>query len=191
MLPTFKTDRLTLREISPDDGPELQAYQKRPENWRFQAVDPSEYSDGNRIERYMQFRGSGEERRLHAYVARAVPNDQLLGEVGISKTYPGTAAIGFSVDPGQWNRGYATELALFAISFGFDHLNLHRITASVAVENTASCRVLEKAGMVREGTARDCIKAQGRWWTEHQYAILKGDFSACPHFPNPNTENSK
>ena len=39
----------------------------------------------------------------------------------------------------------------------------------------ASRRVAEKIGMKYEGTARDCIFAQGRWWTEAKYAILARD----------------
>jgi RimJ/RimL family protein N-acetyltransferase len=35
---------------------------------------------------------------------------------------------------------------------------------------------MEKIGMVREGVARDCIWAQGRWWTEAQYAMLESDY---------------
>ncbi|MEL6298353.1 MAG: GNAT family protein [Pseudomonadota bacterium] len=73
------------------------------------------------------------------------------------------AAIGFSVTPDSWGMGYASELARFALSFSFDQLHVHRVTASVAVENPASCRVLEKAGMVREGTSRQCIEARGQW----------------------------
>ena len=29
--------------------------------------------------------------------------------------------------------------------------------------------------MQREGVARECIFAQGRWWTEAQYAMLASD----------------
>ena len=69
-------------------------------------------------------------------------------------------------------------MAIRLIEFGFDELGLHRISADVAIENEASKRVLDKIGMTYEGTARDCIWAQGRWWTESQYAILVDDYMA-------------
>ncbi|MEL6298351.1 MAG: GNAT family protein [Pseudomonadota bacterium] len=175
MRPTFATSRLGLREINAEDGPELQAYQQLPSNWQLQAVDECEYADGARIERDLAFRGSGETRRLHTFVARDKAHGHLIGEVGISRTFPRTAAIFFSVTPDKWGMGYASELARFALSFGIEQLHVHRVTASVAVENPASCRVLEKAGMVREGTSRECIEARGRWWTEHQYAMIASD----------------
>jgi RimJ/RimL family protein N-acetyltransferase len=36
--------------------------------------------------------------------------------------------------------------------------------------------VLEKIGFIHEGTARECIWAQGRWWTEAKYALLARDY---------------
>ena len=174
-LPVLRTCRLTLREIRPEDGPALRAYQSAPANWQLQAVDPVEYSDGERIERYLQYRGEGNARRLYVFVAHNTSTKQLVGEIGISRTYPSTLAIGFSVDPQQWGNGYATEMARCSLTFGFDELKAHRITAAVAIENIASCCVLEKIGMTREGTSRECIFAQGRWWNEHQYAIIRSD----------------
>ncbi len=62
------------------------------------------------------------------------------------------------------------------LAFGFDQIGLHRIGADVAIENQACRRVLEKIGMSYEGTARDSIWAQGRWWTEAKYAILRAEY---------------
>ena len=58
-------------------------------------------------------------------------------------------------------------------TFGFDNIGLHRISAEVAVQNKPCIRVLEKLGMTHEGIARDCIWAQGKWWSEVQYSILE------------------
>jgi RimJ/RimL family protein N-acetyltransferase len=38
--------------------------------------------------------------------------------------------------------------------------------------------MLEKIGMQREGVLRECIFAQGRWWTEAKYAMLASDAAA-------------
>ena len=175
MLTDLETPRLTLRELCLEDGPALQAYQSLPSNWQHQAVEPQEYSDGARVQRYLQYRGEGDGRRLFVFVARTTATGELVGEIGVSRTYPATLAVGFSVFPDKWGEGYATEMVRHALLFGFGHLKVHRITAAVAVENVACCRVLEKAGMILEGTSRECVEAQGRWWTEHQYAILAGD----------------
>ena len=46
-----------------------------------------------------------------------------------------------------WRRGLATEAALAMIAFGFEVLGFERIVASTDTANTASVRVMERAGM--------------------------------------------
>jgi [ribosomal protein S5]-alanine N-acetyltransferase len=47
----------------------------------------------------------------------------------------------------QWHQGLATEAANAMIRYGFDVLGFARIEASTDVANTASVRVMERAGM--------------------------------------------
>ena len=176
MLPEIHTDRLTLREVELDDGPALQAFQNRPEQLAQQAVDPEELADGRlRIQRYHEHRGPDDARRIFVYVAHEKVRGALIGTVSLSRAHPKIGSLGFGVATEYWRRGYATEMAARLITFGFEEIALHRIGADVAVENMASRRVVEKAGMTYEGTARDCIFAQDRWWTEAKYAILARD----------------
>ncbi len=176
MLPTFETKRVLLREVELADGPELQEYENTPEHTRLQATEPAEYADGTlRIKRYIQHRGTNPERRLFVYVARCRDTGVLIGQFGLSRFQPQLASLGFGIAAKFWGLGYATEIAAQAIRYGFSDLGLHRISADVAVENHPSKRVLEKIGMTPEGTARDCIWAQNRWWSEARYAILSTD----------------
>ncbi len=55
------------------------------------------------------------------------------------------------VEPESWGKGIATEADRSLVDFGFGQVGLHRIWASCLPENPASARVLEKAGMRREG----------------------------------------
>ena len=49
----------------------------------------------------------------------------------------------------------------------------------LAVDNRPCLRVMEKIGMQHEGVSRDCIFAQGRWWTEAKFAMLASDAAAA------------
>ena len=119
--------------------------------------------------------GQGDARRLFVYVAHEKIRGALIGTVSLSRAHPKIDSIGFGVATEYWRRGYATEMAARLIAFGFEEIALHRIGDDAAVENMASRRVVEKVGMKYEGTARDCIWAQGRWWTEAKYGVLEGE----------------
>ena len=49
-----------------------------------------------------------------------------------------------------WNSGYATEAAGAILCWGIDSIGLARISANMAVDNTASARVAQKIGMTIE-----------------------------------------
>ena len=75
--------------------------------------------------------------------------------------------LGFRFHPEYWGHGLATESALACIEFGFERLNLKRIVALVLPENTASIRVLEKAGMHDVGIFQFDGKPTHKFIIEH------------------------
>ncbi len=81
----------------------------------------------------------------------------------------------YKIHPVYWNKGYATETLIAVINFGFDHLKLHRIQAGCAVDNTGSIKVLEKAGMTREGRGRKILPLVTGWSDNYEYSILESD----------------
>ena len=72
--------------------------------------------------------------------------------------------IAFALDPSCWNLGYATEAARACIDVSFETLGLGSIVATVYPDNTASCRVLTKLGLV------PCGRVFGIW--PREYALL-------------------
>ena len=62
------------------------------------------------------------------------------------------------------------------MGFGFAELRLHRLTAKIMSENSASCRVAEKCGMRHEATHIDGMRIKGNYETIKEYAILAKEF---------------
>lgn len=174
MLPTLKTDRLTLREMRLEDGPAMQAFQANEEHTRYQAVEPEELADGTgRIQRYLEFRGPDDARRIFGFTVIEKQSGDIIGQVSLSRMmHPAIGSLGFGIAADRAGRGYATEMTARILAFGFEDVGVNRITAEIAVENLASLRVAEKVGMQQEGVLRDNIFAQGRWWTEALYSKL-------------------
>ncbi len=51
--------------------------------------------------------------------------------------------------PSAWGKGYATELARTAVALAREHLPQWPVIALTRVENTASIRTAERAGLLR------------------------------------------
>jgi RimJ/RimL family protein N-acetyltransferase len=58
--------------------------------------------------------------------------------------------VGWRLARSRWNRGYATEAALAALSFGFADAKLDEIVAMATVPDARSRAVMERLGMSRD-----------------------------------------
>jgi len=56
--------------------------------------------------------------------------------------------LGYRFAKAAWGHGYATEAAHACLVYGFQSLNMSRITGRAVPENKGSLRVLEKIGML-------------------------------------------
>ena len=76
----------------------------------------------------------------------------------------------YGISPPEWGRGFATEVALAVLRYGFERAGLTRVLGVADAGNLASRRVLEKIGMTFDG----CVVNEGR--EEARYAIRSEDF---------------
>ena len=60
--------------------------------------------------------------------------------------------VGWRIAAAYWKKGYATEAAQVAVSYGFLQQELSEIVAMTVPENVASRRVMEKLGMAHDPT---------------------------------------
>ncbi len=63
--------------------------------------------------------------------------------------------LGYSLIPKYWGRGYATEIANLGIKHAFNVVKLSTLFATCEVENSASLKVLQKTGFVKEKLYRE------------------------------------
>ena len=76
------------------------------------------------------------------------------GSIGVfrqSNIHFKTAEIGYYLAEEYWGKGIMTEAVKEACKYVFDNSDIIRIFAEPFARNTASCRVLEKAGFCLEG----------------------------------------
>lgn len=116
-------------------------------------------------------------RRLYMWKILEKKSGIFLGVCGLtlSRDKFRLGEIYYKLRPLFWGKGYATEVAKTLIKAGFEDFDLHKVEAGVAVENKASIRVLEKAGMTREGVRRKILPIRGEWHDNYHYAIVEDD----------------
>jgi RimJ/RimL family protein N-acetyltransferase len=96
-----------------------------------------------------------------------------VGAVGV---HPGvdihrhSAEIGYWLGEEYWNRGICTEAVVAVTNYAFATLGMARVHAEVFNWNTASMRVLEKAGFLREGVLRKSVYKDRQWADEVVFA---------------------
>lgn len=57
--------------------------------------------------------------------------------------------IGYSMEKHYWGKGIATEMAKAVVDYAFTYENIKEVVGITTLNNIASQRVLEKAGLVR------------------------------------------
>ena len=78
-----------------------------------------------------------------------------VGHAALLRGEEGEVELGFVLRPDSWGRGFATEIARALIAAALGRDPEAPVIATVDIDHVASRRVLEKAGMVMAGTARD------------------------------------
>ena len=86
----------------------------------------------------------------------------------------GIVEIGYFVLPNAQRRGFATTIARMLAEHAFS-LGIERVAAYVNVGNTASERVLDRAGFTREGVVRSLPKPSGQRVDKTLYSLLPGE----------------
>lgn len=68
--------------------------------------------------------------------------------------FPRRMGFGYVIGRQFWNNGYTSEALSCLVEWSLNQPTIYRASAFCDVENTASSRVMEKAGMSYEGTLR-------------------------------------
>ncbi len=146
-IPTIQTARLTLRPLLPEDAESLHHIYLSEGVLRYfpNPIPPPL----DKVERFIA--GQSEHWEHYGYGDWAVvlsSGQMMIGWAGLQYLPElGETEVGFLFNRPYWGKGYATEAALAALSFGFERLSLEQIIALVHPGNLASRRVIEKCGL--------------------------------------------
>lgn len=91
---------------------------------------------------------------------------------------PDEVELGYRLRRAAWGKGYATEGSRALIHKGFTELGVRRVVASAMTVNTASRRVMEKAGLTLARTFHQewPERIEGTEQGDVEYALRKADW---------------
>jgi len=149
----IETDRLRLRRAVEDDAEAIFAqYAQDPEATKYLAWKPTGKIEDTRA----HLRASAvswEEGKAFLWVILRKQDSQLLGAVGV-RVDGHRVELGYVLAKKFWGHGYMTEAVRAVVDWAIQAEDVYRVWAVCDLENTASARVMEKAGLQREGILR-------------------------------------
>ncbi|MFJ7934634.1 GNAT family N-acetyltransferase [Sporosarcina sp. NPDC096371] len=171
-------NRIQLREMVKGDWPDVHKYASMESVCKYQPWGPNTEEESLMfIDEVLQdAKRQPRSRFVFAVFEQETATMIGSGEITIRDTVNREGEIGYIFHPDYWGRGYATEVALLLVNFGFNDLNLHRIYATCDPRNSASSRVLEKVGMVMEGRLRETLLLKDGWRDSFIYGILEHEW---------------
>lgn len=156
--PTLQTPRLRLRPFTDADTDALFALFSNPRVVRY--WDAPAWRERAQAERFIANCARIADEGGGARLAIERTDGGFIGQCGLLRfnRVHRSAALTYSLDDRAWRRGFATEAVRALLRWGFETLDLNRVQAETDTRNTASIRLLERLGFLREGTLReDCI----------------------------------
>ena len=75
-----------------------------------------------------------------------------------------------------WSKGYGMEGARLLINYGFQQLNLHRISSAAVAFNERSIKLHKKLGFQEEGHLRQAMFKNGQYHDRLEFGILREEW---------------
>jgi RimJ/RimL family protein N-acetyltransferase len=157
MLPDgFETARLILRPTAKGDAPAIfTGYAQDPIAVRFLTWCP--HGALSETEDYIARCMAAPPDQSRTYVLIGRSESQLLGAFELRRPKRHMLDFGYVLARLYWRRGLMTEALVEVVDWAMRQDSIWRIGAVCDIENPASARVMEKAGLQREGILRRWI----------------------------------
>lgn len=176
----LETPRLRLRRFQDTDLSRFMAYRNDPDVARYQGWESISFASARAFiaeERAVPLGVPGVGMQI---AIESKESGVLVGDCYfcVLANDPQQAELGYTLASDAQRRGYATEAMTAWLSYAFRAFGLHRVTASLDVENQRSAALLERLGFRREGHFVQGSWFKGKWCDEYLYAVLREEWFA-------------
>jgi ribosomal-protein-alanine N-acetyltransferase len=177
VFPVLETERLILREITPDDAEDIYRIFADPAVIRYWGAAPMG-SIGEAQGKIAGITAAFREREGIRWAITRKGDNRLIGSCGhwrlVKQHF--RSEIGYELAPEHWGQGVMPEAVGALLRFGFERMGLHSVEAQIEPNNQGSRRVLEKLGFVQEGYFRENFYFDGTFTDTAVFSLLKADW---------------
>lgn len=175
----LKTERLILRRFEIEDAAQMfnnwssDEQVARYMRWgAHKDINDTKTVLIKRIEKYNDI-------KTYLWAITLKETNEPIGSIGLicSNEYDMCAKVAYCLGRSYWGKGIAAEALREVIRFGFLKVNLNRIEAYHSINNYASGKVMQKAGMKFEGRLRQKYRSHNGFQDCDMYAILRDDLT--------------
>ncbi|MFL5800931.1 MAG: GNAT family N-acetyltransferase [Roseiflexaceae bacterium] len=175
--PQLETERLILRQITPDDAEDIFRIYADPQVMRYWSSAPMRSID----QAHRKIAGAAAAFHAREGIRWAITrkgSSRLIGSCGhwrLIKEHS-RSEIGYELAPEYWGQGIMPEAVGAILRFGFERMGLHSVEAQIEPNNQGSRRVLEKLGFVQEGYFRQNFFVNDTFTDTAVFSLLKADW---------------
>ena len=178
VFPDLTTTRLFLRKIEHEMADALFALRSDPTLMKYidRAVVTDKKEIHEMIDKMHDLAEKGQGISWGIYLHDDPSN--LIGYIGYYRTQPQhfRAEVGYMLATMYQQKGFMWEAMVAVLNYGFHSMNLHSVEAVINPANTASQKLLEKAGFQQEAYFRENYFFDGKFLDSAVYSLLKREF---------------
>jgi RimJ/RimL family protein N-acetyltransferase len=177
-VPQLHTKRLHLRGLRLEDAVAISAYRSLPEVAKYQSWAQFGMEEATQLIADQLAAKSAVAGSWVQVMIVLTESSQPIGDCGIHfpSNAPQQVELGITLDPSYHNRGFASEAIEGVLSYVFESLNMHRVSATTDAENKAAQNLFQRLGFRREAHFVEHLWFKGAWGSEYVYAILRREW---------------
>jgi len=107
-----------------------------------------------------------------------IENENVIGAIGLFVVNESDMCgdFGYSICKNYWGKGITTDALKAVLKFAFEVVGFKRVESYHSINNAASGKVMQNAGMNFEGLARKKYKSNVGFEDCNMYSLLREDF---------------
>ncbi|MDQ0150363.1 GNAT family N-acetyltransferase [Eubacterium multiforme] len=174
----LKGENISLRNLTPSDAENLLVYYTKNKK-HLEKFEPTRDNDFFTIESQRNSLNESYKQFLNgtSIDLAIIKDDKIIGKVRLSNIVYGvfkSGILGYSIDEDYQGKGYMKEAVNLVVNYAFKDLDLHRVEASVLLQNERSKGVLLGNGFKKLGINEKYLFINGIWQDHITYYKIKG-----------------